>query len=610
MSRAMFLFACWSMLAFALLRGTAVGDMMKDSPVTFPEKGALPAKYPPDVRTQNFPAEKDYSIFGTPQRSMKQIRVIRAEMPAGRFTPPPHDWSHLARTKKRLTEGGGLTLLAMGDSIVNDTMRSGWVAELQSLYPQCRIEAYVYVRGGGGCQHYKDEDRVAKYVVPRKPDLVLIGGISQRSIDDIRTVIGQIREALPEVEFLLFTGTFGTADPREPEELARAAHSGTGAYGEALRKLAAEQRCAFLDMTSPWAEYIRSSKVHPHLFYRDRVHANEYGEQILAQIISAFFAADEFRVEETDERISIKGAAIEAAVRKKGYVSGVEGGSFLDVKSGFRDLGFGLDIQDWIMEPGSDAAWRDRLQGDLAYDYNNLFHGKRPKRSVEGPQICTQAKQLQPRVVEGRGFVAVEQQWQYRIAAPGQNTGSLWKQTLVFPNGRRYFYSANRVVSRNSGEALFFRHDLPGHIKHNKGDTFSEIYLSYAGRIPVAEFLTDFAPDEKFNYRRDRDGAPQRMIRAYRIRDPRTGRDGPWLAGMTLNPVDTSEAWCHQRGYVCMIHEVGERPVREGETFGAAFIIGFFDSIDEMNQVYDEHAGFSGLEMAPEGWRLMRQAVP
>jgi hypothetical protein len=40
-------------------------------------------------------------------------------------------------------------------------------------------------------------------------------------------------------------------------------------------------------MTSPWAEYIRSSKKHPHLFYRDVVHANEYGEQILAKIMMA-----------------------------------------------------------------------------------------------------------------------------------------------------------------------------------------------------------------------------------------------------------------------------------------------------------------------------------
>ena len=70
---------------------------------------------------------------------------------------------------------------------------------------------------------------------------------------------------------------------------------------------------------------------------------------------------------------------------------------------------------------------------------------------------------------------------------------------------------------------VFLRIDMPGHLKHKAGDDFSEIYLSYRGRIPSSEFLKDFAPDEKFNYRRDRDGVTQRMIRAYHIRDPKTG---------------------------------------------------------------------------------------
>lgn len=317
--------------------------------------------------------------------------------------------------------------------------------------------------------------------------------------------------------------------------------------------------------------------------------------------------AHPFSVEETAERISLRGTALEASIKKKGYVSGVEAGSFLDKKTGARDLGFGLDIQDWIMEPGSDAAYRSQLQGDLPYDFNNAYHGRRPKRSIEGPQICTQAKELHPRVIQGRDFVAVEQSWNYTIAAPGKQTGSEWRQTLVFPAGKRYFLSSDRILSRNAGEALFFRQDLPGHLKHNRGDNFSEIYLSYRGKIPATEFFNDFAPDEKFNYRRDRDGVPQRMIRAYRTRDPKTGAEGPWLAGMVLNPADTSEAWCHQRtGYVCFIHEVGERPVKAGESFGAAFVIGWFDSIEEMERVYDQYRGHSALAVTAESWKLTK----
>jgi hypothetical protein len=331
-------------------------------------------------------------------------------------------------------------------------------------------------------------------------------------------------------------------------------------------------------------------------------------------------AADEFKVSEDGDRIRIQSSALEAAVRKHGYVSGIEGQSLLDRKTGFRDAGFGLDIVDWIMEPGSDETYRDQLPGDLPYVFNNAHHGRRAKRSIEGPQICTQAGQLEPRVIRGRGadsqaFVAIRQDYTYHLAAPGKQKGSRWEQTIVFPAGKRYFLSSDLITAVNSSEAMFLRLDMPGHIKHTAGDTFSEIYLSYHGRIPANEFAADFAPDDRFLYVRDDAGLQKdeqrtkRMIRAYHLRDPQTGRDGPWLAGMTLDPWAVSEAWCHQRGYVCMIEEIGGRPIKPGEQFGAAFAVGFFDSIEEMHTLYDELAGNNRLEVAPDGsgWRLFKQ---
>jgi hypothetical protein len=317
-----------------------------------------------------------------------------------------------------------------------------------------------------------------------------------------------------------------------------------------------------------------------------------------------------FTVTEDADRIRVVGAALEASVKKKGYVSGVEAGSLLDKKTGARDLGFGLDIVDWIMEPGSDEAYRDKLEGDLPYIFNNLHHGKRAKRSIEGPQICTKAKELKPTVIKGKDFVAVKQDYQYTIAAPGKKTGSKWAQTIVFPAGKRYFISSDKVTAVNASDAMFLRIDLPGHIKHKNGDTFSEVYLSYhkenGGRIASREFAKDFAPDEKFLYTRDDKNVPKRVIRAYHIRDAKTGKDGPWLAGMTLDPTAVYEAWCHQRGYVCMIEEIGGRPVKPGESFGAAFIVGYFDSIDEMEKLYDEFAGHQGLEVTDKGWKLLK----
>jgi hypothetical protein len=311
-------------------------------------------------------------------------------------------------------------------------------------------------------------------------------------------------------------------------------------------------------------------------------------------------------VTEEDERIRIESTTLKAAVRKQQYVSGVEAQSFLDKKTGFRDLGYGLDIVDWLMEPGSDEAYRNQLVGDLPYLFNNSYHGKRAKRSIEGPQICTKAGKLSPKVIQGKDFVAVIQNYTYHLAAPGKKAGSRWEQTLVFPAGKRYFLSCDKITTVNSSEALFLRIDMPGHIKHKDGDTFSEAYLSYRGRIPAKEFLRDFPPDERFLYVRGEEKLPERFIRAYHLRDPKTGTDGPWLAGMTLDPAMVSEAWCHQRGYVCMIEEVGGRPIKAGRSFSAAFIVGFFDSIEEMNQVYDQHAGHNYLEATSENWKLSK----
>lgn len=322
--------------------------------------------------------------------------------------------------------------------------------------------------------------------------------------------------------------------------------------------------------------------------------------------VSADDQVHSFQITEDEDRIHLETPHLSASIKKRGYVSGIEGGSFVDKQTGAHDLGFGLDIVDWIMEPGSDEAYRDQLTGDLKYEINNSYHGKIAKRSIEGPQICTQAKKLAPKVISGKDFTAIQQSHRYTIAAPGRKPGSLWEQTIVFPAGKRYFISSDQITTVNDSPAMFLRVDLPGHVKHNKGNTFSELYLSYLGTFKPDVFLSNFAPDEKLIYTRGTTKLPERFIRAYHIRDPETGADGPWLAGMTLQPDVVSEAWCHQRGYICMIEEFGGRPIKAGETFRAAFIVGFFDSIDEMHQVYDAHRGHTGLEVSPQGWKLLK----
>src|SRR5438309_2360383 len=117
---------------------------------------------------------------------------------------------------------------------------------------------------------------------------------------------------------------------------------------------------------------------------------------VLIVLCTAPAGAQTIQVQEFDDHIQIDTDALQARVRKKGYVSGIARESLLDKKTGAREAGFGLHIMDFLLGPG----WRDD-----DYGRDKKYHGNLPKHYVEGPQICTQARQLEPEIVRGKDFV-------------------------------------------------------------------------------------------------------------------------------------------------------------------------------------------------------------
>lgn len=304
-------------------------------------------------------------------------------------------------------------------------------------------------------------------------------------------------------------------------------------------------------------------------------------------------AQTKITVEETPDAVVIETDVLKAQIRKKGYVSGVAQGSLIDKKTGARDPGFGLHIMDFLLGPG----WKDD-----SYTRDPKYHGDLPKHYIEGPQICTQAKQLDPEILRGDGFVAVRLQFRFTQGHNGFQPGSLWEQTIVFQPGKRYFLSSEQITSANDVDNLIYRVDMPGHVRHKNGDTFENVYLSYHGIIPAKEFSKDFAPDARFLYQRSKGKIPERMIRGYQLKTD--GKPGPWLAGLTLDPSATVEAWCHQRSYICFIQELHGKRVKKGETFGVAYVVGYFDDVKEMEQVYDRYRGKRKIVIERKTFRM------
>ena len=214
---------------------------------------------------------------------LARIDGIYAQMKPVVYPAPATRWTNLEKTKEKLAKGPELTMVMLGDSIIGDTSGSQFELLLQRNYPQCKIKKVLSVRGSTGCWYYKNDNHVESYVLQHKPDLLIIGGISQRGdIDSIREVIRQVRAKQPNVEVLLLSPTFGApADPTNQKWVD---------YRAQLQQLATEDKCGYFDMTVPWQEYIQSSTYALDSFKRDVVHANDRGKQILGRLMEKFLA--------------------------------------------------------------------------------------------------------------------------------------------------------------------------------------------------------------------------------------------------------------------------------------------------------------------------------
>jgi hypothetical protein len=237
---------------------------------------------------------QDASPLGTLQ-PIALADTIFLRLEALEYKPPKNRWHLIPKTMQRLRDGGKLRMVMLGDSIINNIQSSNFNLLVERAYPGSKIEKIVSVRGSTGCWYYQEPEHLKEYVLKHTPDLLVIGGISQRGdVEAIRSVIRQTRATLPEVEVIVLTDIFGakgTIDPYDPKTAADPDPQGEG-YRDRLWKMAVEEQVEYINLTQPWARFLAASKQPLGAFMSDAVHANARGCQLAGRILELYFAPD------------------------------------------------------------------------------------------------------------------------------------------------------------------------------------------------------------------------------------------------------------------------------------------------------------------------------
>lgn len=227
----------------------------------------------------------------TDAEALAEADAMWAAMPPMTWTPPQVRLTRLPRTMAKLRAGQTVQFVMLGDSIINDTSNGPFDLFIERLYPGANVQPQISVRGSTGCWYYQDPVQLKAYVLDYQPDLVWIGGISQKNdIDAIQSVIRQTRAALPQVEFMLSSNScaqFG--DPKGNPEWSSVTDPHGDNYRSRLYRLAQAENVEYMDMSSAWGWYMLHQDKPYATYMRDPIHANDAGRMVLSRAIEAYF---------------------------------------------------------------------------------------------------------------------------------------------------------------------------------------------------------------------------------------------------------------------------------------------------------------------------------
>ena len=230
-----------------------------------------------------------------------------AKLPQLQLDLPADPFLLLPKTRQALLEGRKLRVVLLGDSIINDTYCSCFTALVMREFPN--VEFIISVRGSTGVNYYHEEKNFEACCAKYKPDLVIIGGISnhvggnydvtqadmEETIDRCRAIGAEVVVTTPPPSY---EWRWNSEQTTWNENFAIWQYQGgwmkrmqfwTPMWQDYQRKACANKVCALWDLTTAPANAIAFSRKPINWFKRDSAHNDDRGKQLLGQTLAAYF---------------------------------------------------------------------------------------------------------------------------------------------------------------------------------------------------------------------------------------------------------------------------------------------------------------------------------
>jgi hypothetical protein len=256
----------------------------------FPTDGARPVRFPAlETSCDIERLEDELWRMNEPRRSRDQVLALRALLPPLPVSVTPSATLAFPQLRQRLERGDPIHVLQLGDALANDLGRSGWIHFVRRQYPDSAWQVTTIAGNLGTPELLCREDRVARWIAPLQPDLVLLLGRDlMESTDPLLDLVRQLRQHT-HADLAILSKVWGGLDALNPDPLL---WDRSSAYAPEATELADRIHASggtWINFTRPWAEGIQASGQPTAWFQRDPHHPNELGEALLALLLESWF---------------------------------------------------------------------------------------------------------------------------------------------------------------------------------------------------------------------------------------------------------------------------------------------------------------------------------